>query len=378
MHSFGIDIHKSFYQVADLIDGQSTQMRIETGKTGEQLLLEHISQCGPCTVTMEACTGALHLHALIEKNCTEAKQYIVDGRKFRQRFPKAGRKTDKVDAYNLALLGTYNNVESIWIPTEEVRRQRKTTAHRVHLVSQQTEERNRIHGALREHGIKLPFKTGTLWSSNGRKWLASRCDSLYRELSQEIKWGMERLDVLERQISEIDRQIAEWAVHSPNAQLLITVPGIAAFAAQAALAELGDPFRFSNARQVTRIAGLDPSVSQTGLKGVLGGGISKRGRSMLRWIMVECAFSSVRCCPRFKAFYDRVYRRTRSGSKAKVATARKLLTICWHVLVSGRPFNDEQPKLTESKRKRIKQAAARTGSKRERQCRPPEWLETAV
>ena len=61
------------------------------------------------------------------------------------------------------------------------------------------------------------------------------------------------------------------------------------------------------------------------------GRISKEGTSLLRWYMVQAAWTAVRVDERIGAFYGRLQKR--KGSKiALVATARKMLTIVWWML----------------------------------------------
>ncbi len=76
---------------------------------------------------------------------------------------------------------------------------------------------------------------------------------------------------------------------------------------------------------------MPPSLHQSG--GVsYSGSITKQGRKMLRWALIEAAWSAVAHDDYLRDFYDRI-RRRRSSGKAIVATAAKMLKIIWFMLV---------------------------------------------
>ena len=73
-----------------------------------------------------------------------------------------------------------------------------------------------------------------------------------------------------------------------------------------------------------------PSVHQSG-NVEYNGRITKRGSSMLRYIIVEAARTSVRYDEKLGSFYERVAAR-HGNQKAVVAVACKKLKIVWFVL----------------------------------------------
>jgi len=112
-----------------------------------------------------------------------------------------------------------------------------------------------------------------------------------------------------------------------SATALEVLHGIGRCAALLVVAEIGEPERFRNARQVGAYAGLTARVHQSGSRSVHGG-ISKQGSRWLRWILVQAAMKLVRRDGRLGNFYTRV--RKRSGRNvARVAVARKPAGICW-------------------------------------------------
>lgn len=115
----GVDIHAAFNQVSVIDpDGEVSEHRIETGRKGEEQLVSTINDMPhPPIVAMEACTGAYHLYDILRR--TTATVLIIDPRKMRERFPKRGKKTDKVYARNLAHLARFRTSRATGFPLKK-------------------------------------------------------------------------------------------------------------------------------------------------------------------------------------------------------------------------------------------------------------------
>ena len=344
----GIDIHAAFYQVCVIDeDGVVEDHRIETGEEGVARLIGLVKSMAVLPViALEACTGSYYLHDQLK--VTGATILIIDPRKLRERFPKRGKKTDKVDAKNLATLARFHDVDANWIPPEGTRRLRELTQERCRVTDHCTIEMNRVHAKLKEHGIKWKGRSKALWTEAGRKWLENRMTEAPLFIRLTVKATLNRLDVLWRQKKELELMISEEVGCSEECRLLMTLPGVSLVGAAIILAEVGDWRRFESSKQLVSYAGLNPRVHQSG-NVCQRGAISKRGRRTLRWICVELALSAHKNCPILGAFYNRIAKRTRCASKAKVAVGRKLLALCWHILRSGVPYSHENQKLSQRK-----------------------------
>ena len=355
MHNFGIDIHSTFYQVC-LVDenGELTEFKVTTSDEDKAALVQRLAAAPGCTVAMEACTGAFHLYDLIRSGAPDAKVIVVDPMAMRQRFPKKGKKTDRVDARNLASLAQYGDTLGVWVPSKEIRRMRQLTDARCHTVEIANIEMNRIHSMLKENGLVWKGRSNALWTRKGMDWLRERMASWHPEQQLTCQQALDRLAIYQQQIDELGKQMSAWCHNSGIAELLSSIPGVGDVGAFTILSEMGDWQRFKTAKQLVAYAGLNPMVSQSGSRAALPGRISKRGKSRLRWICVQLALVSMKHCQNLGRFYERIRKKTRSAGKAKVATARKLLTLCWHILKSGRPYNHENIELT--KRKSLRRA----------------------
>jgi len=114
------------------------------------------------------------------------------------------------------------------------------------------------------------------------------------------------LQVLDLQVEELDRRLAQYAVDSPPLRLLLTLPGFSLQVSVGVLAAVGDILRFPQAKRLVSYLGLDP-LGRCSADHRLGPTcISKRGRSHARWLLVEAAGATVRTPGPLQAFYGRL------------------------------------------------------------------------
>jgi transposase len=144
------------------------------------------------------------------------------------------------------------------------------------------------------------------------------------------------LDAIDTQVRIVDQDVRRRLRKSPAAQRLWTIPGVGRFGALLILAEIGDVRRFPDAPHLVSYAGLAPSVHSSGGR-TYNGRITKQGSPLLRWIVVEAAVAASRRPGELRDRYQRLAQRT--GPKtARVALARHLLTIAYHVLADGTSY----------------------------------------
>ena len=131
---------------------------------------------------------------------------------------------------------------------------------------------------------------------------------------------------LEAEIDGIEGEIARDVADVPAVQVLLTITGMGLIGAAATWAILGDPHRFTRSKQVTRYAGLDSSIVQSGEQHRQGR-ISKTGSPLLRTLLVEAAHSLAQWdSGPLGQFYARKAQEI-GPRKAIIALARKLLIV---------------------------------------------------
>lgn len=257
-------------------------------------------------------------------------------------------KTDRLDAQKLLTmlirhdLGEEGRVFSVVrVPSVEQEAERQLHRDWEALKKERTLHRNRIQSLLACHGIfpKLSADFGerleslTLWDGS----------AVPTKLRERLKREWERLELVESQIAELNRQKKEAVAAASNASLqkiqeLAKLKGIGLTSAWVFVCEFFGWRKFRNRREVGALAGLAPMPYQSGSSDHEQG-ISKAGNARLRTMAIEIAWSWLRWQPEsqlslwFRERYGPGSRRSRRVGI--VALARKLLVSLWRFLEFG-------------------------------------------
>ncbi len=164
-----------------------------------------------------------------------------------------------------------------------------------------------------------------------------------------------QLDLLGRQMEEIEGQLAQIGTREPAVQKLRTLPGIDFYSAQVILEEIGDITRFPSEKKRSSYAGLVPRVAQSG-NSLRMGHIRKQGPKALRWILTSCAHSAVKAPGKFPRLFRKWEKRLGQG-KAIVAVAHKMLEVIFAMLARNENYSEERPERTHTKLTRMRSKA---------------------
>ncbi|MEM3065399.1 MAG: transposase [Candidatus Nitrosotenuis sp.] len=148
------------------------------------------------------------------------------------------------------------------------------------------------------------------------------------------------------QIDAFESRMASISTYDDRVRLLMTIPGISYVTAL--ISEIVDISRFATPEKLVAYAGLAPSQRDSG-NTRRSGNITKRGSTWIRYAMVEAAHTTIHSDSRIGKFYSRIAAR-RGPQKAKVAAAKEMLVIIWHMLQNMEPYRTENKELTERKR----------------------------
>jgi transposase len=246
-------------------------------------------------------------------------------------------KTDRIDATILAHLLRTNLLPTAYAAPLLTRELRDITRHRSKLVRERTRHKNRIHRILSRYNIHSPCTD--LFGKRGQEFLRETLPSLSALHQQMISDFLYMINSLNERIKQADRYIKQWSKTDGRAQLLISMPGIGIYSAAIIIAEIAEIGRFSRAKELCSYAGLVPSTRASDTR-VYHGRITKEGSPWLRWIMISAAQRAALGSPRLKTFYDRITQQ--HGKKtARVALARKMLSIVFFMLSRNQPFMEE-------------------------------------
>jgi transposase len=319
------------------VDGQEIEQRkLSMDPITLRAYFGKISQ--PAKVAVEATFNWYYFLNVIEPLGLEL--HLVHPQKTKA-IASARIKHDKLDSRILARLLHSGFIAEAWIAPQRVRELRQLVRFRTRTVRWATRAKNGVHGVLNRQGIASPVDS--LFGPKGRAFLE---EVKLKELDRwEVDDQLERLDLLEQQMRELDQEIRQRGRGNAVAQALEEIPGIGPFIALLLVAEIGELSRFPTAKHLVSYLGLAPSLYASGERRWTGQ-ITKQGSSLLRWALVQAAHTAARS-PRFVGFYER--QRERHGTaKAAVALARKLATISYYRWRAAEVRRLPQPVVTSS------------------------------
>jgi transposase len=360
MRSIGMDVHRTFAQIAVVEDGLCR----DEGKIG--VTPEALREWA-CTlrlddeVALEA-TGNSDAIAMLLTPLV-ARVVVSNPRKTRA-IAEAKVKTDKVDARILAQLLAADFLPPVWLPDDRTRMLRRQVARRTHLVRQRTRLKNQVHAILARN-LAPTCPVTDLFGTTGRRWLAEQ--ALPHDERRSVDALVRQLDFHGEELKVVDTEIAGEALQEPVVARLMTVPGVDAIVAMSIVAAVGDFSRFASPEKLVSYFGLNPKVRQSGESPASHGRITKAGRSQARGMLVEAAWTAARVPGPLRAFFRRIKAR-RGFQVAVVATARKLATLCWHLAVKDQDYAFSRPALNAHKRRKLELTA---GAARQRRGSTP-------
>ncbi len=331
----GLDLHRSM-SVIVLKDAQGQlicQGRVDNDPVAlERFFAPHLEE--PIVVALEATTNYAWMYDTLERlGCRVELAHPLKVRA----IASARIKTDRIDANILCDLRRANLLPTSYVPPPPIRDLRELLRHRMRLVHDRTQVKNRLTTLLTKANLQAP---GTdPFGVKGRRYLAEI--PLSPMLDWQRKDGLAQLDFLNSQVHRIDRQIQVIAKKYAQVPCLTAIPGIGIFSALLILAEIGEIARFPSAKQLVSYAGLAPGVYQSA-ETRHGRGITRQGSRYLRWILGQNAQHAIRRPGPLRQTYLRLSKGKGHG-KAVVAVARKLLVGIYAVLHDGKPFCPTDP-----------------------------------
>lgn len=144
-----------------------------------------------------------------------------------------------------------------------------------------------------------------------------------------IQQLMEELELITNQLKSVEEEMSEALKKTEIAEYLMSIPGIGVVSLATCLGELGDPLRFENARQMSRLAGYNLIEDSSG-KNKSGTCISKRGRKNLRSVLYQISLTMVANNKELRQLYDYLKTREKNPLKkmqALVVISKKVLTL---------------------------------------------------
>jgi transposase len=289
----------------------------------------------PARVAFEACREGWHVaerltawgHEPVMVDTTRVKQLGIG---------QHGRKNDRIDAEVLATALVSGRIPQAHILSPARQKLRLELAVRRSLVATRAQYVTSIRGIVRARGGRIP---GCRTYDFLDKVREVALDEPAQQLIEPLRASLE---VLRRQIAEMDLRIEELCEEEPIIRRLMTVPCVSSVVAAAFVSVIDEAGRFRNAHQVESYLGLVPSEDTSGGRRRLGA-ISKAGNPYLRSLLVQASWTLLR-----KKDGDPLTRwarqiaRRRGARIAVVALARRLAGVLWAIWRDGTVYDPQR------------------------------------
>ena len=155
----------------------------------------------------------------------------------------------------------------------------------------------------------------------------------------QIRHLVSQIELLEEQLSEIDKKIEEFSLQ--NNSPILSIPGISHFSGTSILAELGDICNYSKAPQIIKFAGVAPYHYESSQFTAQHTAITKKGSRYLRKTLYQIILPVIIHNEVFYAYYNKKLAEGKGHRCAQGHCIRKLLRIIYHLLSTGQPFSPE-------------------------------------
>lgn len=146
-----------------------------------------------------------------------------------------------------------------------------------------------------------------------------------------------QIEMIEGQLSEIDKKIEEFSLQ--NNSPILSIPGISHFSGTSILAELGDICNYTKAPQIIKFAGVAPYHYESSQFTAPHTTITKKGSRYLRKTLYQIILPVINHNKVFTAYYNKKLAEGKGHRCAQGHCVRKLLRIIYHLLSTGQTFD---------------------------------------
>ena len=313
----GIDIAAKSFDLVIRCNGKNRAVeRFEQTPEGHDKAARKLATLSPERVVMEA-TGIYFLDLALRLYEAGLKISVINPKSF-HRFAELKLNGTKTDAIDSALLAEYGErmEPRLWTPPATEHLALRDIGRQINrLIHARTQAKNRLHALRASKGTPALLVED---EQEGVEWLDCRINRLSQAAKELI----------------LQSQTLEEPWHN-----MMAAKGIGEASAIAILAELAVLPEQMKSPQVSRHAGLDVRLTQSGTSVNKPGRLHRAGNAYLRSALFMPAMCAARYQPETKAFYDALLARGKKKRQAQCAVMRKYLTGLWACIRTGTPFD---------------------------------------
>jgi transposase len=237
-------------------------------------------------------------------------------------------KNDVNDATDLADMLRLNRLAEAWIAPPALRELRELVRYRAKLVQLRSGLKAQVHAVMAKEGALLAVSD--IFGPAGTRQLDQL--ELAEPFARRVRSLRDLIAVYDREINGLERDIHDHLKSHRGYQAVQAINGIGRVSAAVLVAEIGDVSRFPTPAHLCSWVGLTPKHHESDQK-TRRGRISKQGSRLVRATLIE-GISRYHGGPHLDAQYHQLAKR-RGKNKARVALARKVLTLVYYGLRDG-------------------------------------------
>ena len=150
-----------------------------------------------------------------------------------------------------------------------------------------------------------------------------------------LRLHIEALEAVQQQLEQVCTALVDTFLTLPEAEYLLSVPGLGIITAATILSEIGNPGHYTNGRQLIKLAGTQPVLNTSGRKTRSRTPMSHKGRPRLRTALFFAVMRLVQRDETFALAYQRLQTREKNPltkMQALGVLMNKLLRILWALI----------------------------------------------
>lgn len=321
----GLDVHKESWSISIYLENRQFYKTFQQGSNASQLkkYLDENFPGGKYFCAYEAGFCGFSVQRQLSQlgvNCI-----VVNASDIPQTDKQKRNKRDNVDSKRIGQALSSNQLEAIYIPSQQIEADRRLVRCRKATLKEVTKIRQRIKSELHLTGIEIPANFKNSWSKKFIEWL-KELKLTYQSQRDMLNTLISLLEKIKIELLEVNKKVRKLIQedrYKQKAEILMSTPGVGCITAITFLTEIVDMNRFESFDQLVHYIGLCPTEHSSG-SNEQKGNITIRGHRELRSMLIEASWVAIRNDPAMVKFYSE-YTSKRTGKRSIIKIARKLL-----------------------------------------------------
>lgn len=323
----GHDVHSKWMTVKGFDPETGEAVEIAKLANDRESLQEAFANLpGPLYGALESGTNSWAVYRILKPYFEQL--IVVDPASVWGREGRRGAKTDRRDAFKLALKMYRGELEPLYIPDERTQDQRALARGKINATRRITKLVNEIGSVLRSWGIIVDC---SLLSKKGEALIEDAKSKLPKHSLKLLGLLLRELELAREVENELEKDVEAEAAEDEDCQRLMSIPDVGALTALVVKSEVGQISRFAGSDQLVCYCGLCPSVSQSAEKTYYGK-LNRACNRYLKYVLVLRAQGISRSKkenPMRQTYWRVVFK---GRNHAKIAVARQLVRVIWRML----------------------------------------------